>query len=105
MIIIRPRGFSPVDLVPTVFVSSIGDPRLSLDYVITTAVPELLNVSNIYGVQIANVGSPSIVRLTSYLTRPSSSLSRYCIVLLSSRIMHHDCHPICLMAMKNFLYE
>jgi hypothetical protein len=27
------------------------------------AVPELLNVSNIYGVQIANVGSPSIVSL------------------------------------------
>jgi hypothetical protein len=27
------------------------------------AVPELLEVSNIYGVQIANVGSPSIVRL------------------------------------------
>lgn len=35
-----------------------------------TAVPELLNVSNIYGVQIANVGSPSIVRLRSLPSSP-----------------------------------
>jgi hypothetical protein len=59
MIIIRPRG---VSLVSCVFLP-LGIRAYWFDgYGIETAVPELLNVSNIYGVQIANVGSPSIVR-------------------------------------------
>jgi hypothetical protein len=69
MIIIRPRG---VSLGSWVFLPlGIRAYRLIL---IDTAVPELLNVSNIYGVQIANVGSPSIVRPRPLTSLPYRSL-------------------------------